>query len=280
MLHFINRDANPFFHLYEAFWMLDGGSDVRRPVYFNSKFGQYSDDGKEFNGAYGARWAVRDQIGRIVHELKERPESRRCVLQMWNVEQDLLKIDVSKDVCCNTACYFTMNDGKLDMTVTCRSNDLIWGLLGANVVHFSFLLEYVANRVGVPIGYQYHLCNDLHVYTDTNSKFDPDFWLEERPPVHSDPMPLDTLTTRELRMAADIIDFMKRENTKPSFESQFMSRVYVPMMFAYMTYKEGDLGQARLAIQEVECEHWRVAGSTWLETRYLNRLKKQEKAQA
>jgi hypothetical protein len=35
------------------------------------------------------------------------------------------------------------------MTVTNRSNDLCWGMLGANYVHFTILQEYLAARLGV-----------------------------------------------------------------------------------------------------------------------------------
>ena len=38
-------------------------------------------------------------------------ESRRAVLQMWNVEDDLLKVDSSRDVCCNLSVLFTVERG-------------------------------------------------------------------------------------------------------------------------------------------------------------------------
>src|SRR6185369_13562421 len=50
------RDANPFFHLMEALWMLAGRDDLAWPLYFNSKFGAYSDNGVTVHGAYGHRW--------------------------------------------------------------------------------------------------------------------------------------------------------------------------------------------------------------------------------
>ena len=186
------RDCNPFFHMFESFWMLAGSNDVPSLSKYASKIGQFSDDGKTFNGAYGYRWrqaAVKtppvttysegtmygdevgitgnrywvDQLKIIIERLKKDPTDRRSVLQMWNVEDDLLKTGTSKDVCCNLSCMFLIRsvdngidgNGKhtwtdhLDMTVTNRSNDLVWGLFGANVVHFSYLLEYMATQIGV-----------------------------------------------------------------------------------------------------------------------------------
>src|SRR5882724_1362648 len=132
------RDANPFFHLMEALWMLAGRNDLAWPLYFNSKFGAYSDDGVTVHGAYGDRWRVGmgfDQLIPIANELKNNPESRRCILQMWDATQeagqynDLYKaIGGGKDVPCNTHVYFLVQDGgTLDMTVCCRSNDIILG---------------------------------------------------------------------------------------------------------------------------------------------------------
>lgn len=233
------RDCNPFFHLYESLWMLAGRNDVDPLAYYNSKIAEIaSDDGMTFNGAYGYRWrksrlntvfssglgyqqintgqetiVVVDQLQRIIDQLKRKPESRRVVLQMWNVEDDLLKIDITKDVCCNVCAFFSIrsapcsacggagNDhpasasyrnsehgtdcstckGKgdrstLDMTVINRSNDMIWGMLGANVVHFSFLQEYVAAMVGVEVGHYHQITNNLHVYT---ANWTPEKWLAD-----------------------------------------------------------------------------------------------------
>src|SRR5690606_9539658 len=50
------RDANPFFHLMEALWMLAGRRDVAWINQFNSNIANYSDDGVVFHGAYGHRW--------------------------------------------------------------------------------------------------------------------------------------------------------------------------------------------------------------------------------
>lgn len=142
------RDANPFFHVMEALWMLAGRNDVEPLAYYASNMRNYSDDGETLNGAYGYRWRKGhggpyqtglttvprgesvdallsprlnvDQLGILVAHLKADPNSRRAVLQMWNVADDLLKIGhtkeyadfedynnqpseaASKDVCCLT----------------------------------------------------------------------------------------------------------------------------------------------------------------------------------
>jgi hypothetical protein len=42
------RDANPFFHLMEALWILAGRYDVKFLTEFNKRMADYSDDGSEF----------------------------------------------------------------------------------------------------------------------------------------------------------------------------------------------------------------------------------------
>ena len=173
------RDGNPFFHLYESLWMLAGRNDVAPLVRYVKNAVDYSDDGKILHGAYGHRWrnwfadwsksdgqgpnAKLDQLELIAIELKENPESRRCVLQMWDGQYDLGRS--GKDLPCNTIATFQRGfDGKLNLVVFCRSNDIVWGLFGANCVQFSMLLEYMALWIGCPVGTYSQVSVNFHAY--------------------------------------------------------------------------------------------------------------------
>lgn len=175
------RDANPFFHLFEALWMLAGRSDLAWPSYFNSRFKEFSDDGVTTHGAYGHRWRSmfpisspqsyviqeRDQLKVIARELRHNPISRRCVLQMWDAPTDLplaVGDKLGKDVPCNTHAYFLVKDGVLETTVCCRSNDMLWGAYGSNAVHFSILAEYIAAASGLALGPYHQFSNNFHLY--------------------------------------------------------------------------------------------------------------------
>jgi thymidylate synthase len=86
------RDANPFFHLIEAIWMIAGSHELDPIIKFNAGMVQFSDDGETLNGAYGYRWMNQfdfDQIPYIINILKQDPDSRRAVLQMWDAVNDL-----------------------------------------------------------------------------------------------------------------------------------------------------------------------------------------------
>lgn len=129
-----------------------------------------------------------DQLDIIIKELRSNPSSRQVVLTMWDPEVDLGVIGL-KDRPCNTQVYFRIRDtayrsppvtdqnsaehearitdGRnlvLDMTVCCRSNDIIMGAYGANAVHFSVLQEYVSAMVGCEVGFYYQVSNNYHAY--------------------------------------------------------------------------------------------------------------------
>lgn len=164
------RDANPFLHFCEAMWMLSGANDVKTVSRLAINMMNYSDDGETLHGAYGHRWRKyfrNDQISAIITELKRDPTSRRCVLQMWDGHRDFhVGVAGGRDIPCNTSIYFDLLDGVLNMTVSNRSNDAIWGAYGANVVHMSILHQYVAHQLGAQIGTYYQVSNNLHIYLD------------------------------------------------------------------------------------------------------------------
>lgn len=172
------RDANPFFHLFESMWMLAGRQDVRFPAIIVKRMAEFSDDSVKMQGAYGYRWRQKfyfDQIGYVIDHLRACPDSRRAVIQMWEPKHDVLGVEYptgtvgglnSKDIPCNTTMYFKFDPhGSLRMTVCNRSNDAIWGAYGANAVHMSILQEYIANKLDAEVGDYTQMSDSLHVYT-------------------------------------------------------------------------------------------------------------------
>lgn len=177
------RDANPFFHLYESLWMLAGRNDIAPLAKYAPNMLNYSDDGAIQRGAYGHRWRWNnlsnhicefDQLTVIAARLKTMPDDRRSVLQMWDSNWDLRSTNENKDVPCNVTATFQLDDdGNLDLHVLCRSNDIIWGAYGANAVHFSMLQEYMANWIVRPIGKFYQISVNWHAYVDLFEKMKP-----------------------------------------------------------------------------------------------------------
>lgn len=176
------RDANPFFHLHEALWMLSGGHDVRSVSQYVKRMEDFSDDGESLHGAYGYRWRRKfglDQLEIIISRLRDDPNDRRCVLQMWDARADL-GVN-TKDAPCNTHIYFSRDErGDLDMSVCCRSNDMIWGAYGANVVHFSVLQEFMASAIGCGLGSYWQISNNYHAYARVFEPLCQEYCQDER----------------------------------------------------------------------------------------------------
>jgi thymidylate synthase len=174
------RNANPFFHVYEAMWMLAGEEELLSLPHYCARMATFSDDGVTLNDAYGYRWSYKfglDQLECLITILKREPETRRAVLAIWHPDdlEDITCDPNIRAVPCNTHVYFRRNSGSLDMTVCNRSNDLLWGAFGANAVHFSFLQEYLCQHLDCNVGVFYTMSNNLHAYEDL---WKPEKWLD------------------------------------------------------------------------------------------------------
>jgi thymidylate synthase len=165
------RDANPFFHLAEAIWMLAGRSDAIFLLPFVKQFKEYAETNGNVHDAYGRRWRSGfgfDQLDAVVQKLITNKYDRQAVIAMWDprpgYHDDLLGRWRSRP--CNTTIFLRVNENNLDLTVACRSNDMLWGCHGSNAVHFSILQEYLAARIDTGIGTMYQLSNNAHIYLD------------------------------------------------------------------------------------------------------------------
>ena len=164
----INRKANPVFHHMEAMWMLAGREDVEFLNIFNSKIKNYSDDGVHFNAAYGHRARKHfghDQLAECIETLHSDPDSRQAVVQLWD-HNDLMMN--TKDKACNMSMIFSIRaEEVVDLMIFNRFNDAVFGgVTGANPVHFSYFLQYVAEQLGLEVGRMTFVSNNLHVYLD------------------------------------------------------------------------------------------------------------------
>lgn len=157
------RGWNPAFALVEAAWVLAGRNDVKSLTKFIANFRQFSDDGQTLRGAYGYRlrhYFGRDQIEAAVAELKANPESRRVVMSLY-APGDLGQH--SKDIPCNTHVALRKVRGRLEMTVSNRSNDL-WLGVPYNWFVFRTLQYVIAHQLDIACGIQRHISSCLHLY--------------------------------------------------------------------------------------------------------------------
>jgi thymidylate synthase len=264
------RDANPFFHFFEALWMLAGRNDVAFVSQFASKMGDFSDDGQTFNAAYGYRWRShfgQDQIHEAIKLLRTDPNTRRCVIGMWDASYDLGLN--SKDIPCNLGVKLCIVKGCLEMYVFNRSNDIIWGCYGANMVHMSFLQEYVASHLDCDIGKYYQISTDYHAYKDVFDKkvenLDLDTWMEGV--LGGDPY-LEALVTpygmsddSDGRFDQDLKDLFNGKES--AFFSYYFINVVAPMLHAFHTWKKFRY----ISVDSIVAQDWKLAVTEWMTRR-------------
>lgn len=285
------RNANPTFHLMEALWMVAGRRDVAFPATFVKNMRSFSDDGKTFWGAYGHRWREFfgwDQIAAAISELKTNPQSRRVVVSMWNgmgsttahhgeVDPDFIVGQRGGlDVPCNTHIYFDRRDGNLNMTVCCRSNDIIWGCYGANAVHMSFLQEYMAAAIGCPVGWYAQMSNDLHLYLDrtTREQIRPlsrDSWDSNgyrKGWATATPILAPGENIEDLSEDIEALFFAFDKHKSPhaildeQYETNFICGTVVPMLRAWLYRKTP--AAAEEACGQIQSSDWRASMESWV----------------
>lgn len=258
------RDANPYFHLMEAMWMLAGRNDVLFPAYFGSKLREYSDNGTTLHGAYGYRWrrgfGVGDQLKIVVDTLRRDPTDRRQVISMWDANRDL-GVN-SKDLPCNTHAYVQIGtDNRLNLMVCNRSNDMIWGTYGANAVHFAFLLEYLAMGIGVAPGLYTQVSMNTHVYLKKHERLiQESYWYG---PTFGTSTYLGKTFDRDLGLL-----FSQDLSFCPELEDVFLNSVVRPMWESYNYFKSKNLPAAKDALSLMPPDNdWKIAATQWLERR-------------
>lgn len=277
------RDANPFFHLMEAMWILAGREDVKFLTEFNGRMSDYSDDGVVFNAPYGYRLrngncnAQLDQLAEVIQLLERDPNSRQAVCQIWD-EDDL--VHTTKDKACNMSIVFRIRSGKLCMTVYNRSNDMIWGAYGTNVVQFSMIQEYVAAHLGLPLGEYTQVSNSYHIYTDGAGGavwdrlldgYDADENIYDsvvKNQVHM--MQYDMLAMdHDLKLLFNTYDQfgIKELGEMQCWKSQYFNRLIIPVLCVYLVHKRHGPTEALKYAHKIQSDDWRLACEDWLMNR-------------
>ncbi len=307
------RNANPFFHLMEALWVLAGRRDA---AFLNNYIHDYSqrfaeDDGS-IHDAYGHRLRHMngsDQLDEVVYRLRANLSDRQCVLQIWDELRNDLRWVSWKTRPCNTHVYLrvrqevevvgaSLSDGLggahqeqvlyLDITVCCRSNDIIWGAYGANAVQFSMLQEYLAARIGIRVGTYYQVSNNYHAYVSELERLcrrtggcppeqlpayltDEQYFTEQQALV-DDP---ETFGSEFAALMVNLDQLHSGVENPEDLEwhadakNRFLTETAWPAASAMRLHR---LGYTELAVdmaRNIEDPAWRTACSTWLMNRKL-----------
>ena len=99
-----------------------------------------------------------DQITSVIKKLKEKPETRRAILTLWQPQ------DISDPYAlCWTFAQILIRKGRVIMTVHFRSND-IYNAFPFNILGIAILHKKIADEVGVKCGDFNVVIGSAHIY--------------------------------------------------------------------------------------------------------------------
>lgn len=153
-----NRKLKLYYAIGEFIWYMRGSNSLEEIQYYAPSMSQFSDDGSTLQGAYGPK--IVTQIDKLITVLRHDNGTRRAVLPLYSASE--LGKD-SKDIPCTLTLEFLIRDNKLHLIVNMRSNDIFLGL-PYDIFSFTMIQEYIANKLGLNLGYYYHNVGSLHVY--------------------------------------------------------------------------------------------------------------------
>ena len=171
--------------IYELLWFLRGDSNIQ---YLKdngvSIWDEWANADGELGPIYGVQWrswptpdgSSIDQIGKIMRQLRENPDSRRIILSAWNVAD----IDRMALPPCHCLFQFWVADGKLSCLLYQRSCDVFLGV-PFNIASYSLLTHMLAQQSDLNVGEFIWTGGDCHLYSNHLEQADEQLQREPLP---------------------------------------------------------------------------------------------------
>lgn len=159
------------FAIVEVIGILNGRRDSAYLNFFNPRLPKFAGQGPMYHGAYGFRLCKNfgfDQLERASDVLRNNPDGRQVVLQIWDSAKDFPEVTgdpAAPDIPCNICSMLKIRNGRLEWSQIMRSNDVFKGL-PYNFVQFTTLQEVIAGWIGAEPGTYTHFSDSLHVYEE------------------------------------------------------------------------------------------------------------------
>ena len=154
--------------IYELLWFLKGDTNIKYlKDHGVSIWDEWADENGELGPVYGHQWrswpdyngGTIDQISNVVEIIKHNPDSRRMIVNAWNVAE----VDNMALPPCHTMFQFYVANGKLSLPLYQRSADTFLGV-PFNIASYALLLQMVAQVTGLQPGEFVHTTGDTHLY--------------------------------------------------------------------------------------------------------------------
>ena len=179
--------------IYELLWFLRGEGNVRwlqeRGV---SIWDEWAAPDGELGPVYGVQWrswptpdgGSIDQIVQVIEQIKRNPDSRRLIVNAWNVAQ----IEDMALPPCHAMFQFYVADGRLSCQLYQRSADVFLGL-PFNIASYALLTLMVAQVCGLEPGEFIWTGGDVHLYSNHMEQVERQLAREPRslPVMHLNP---------------------------------------------------------------------------------------------
>lgn len=154
--------------IHELLWFLQGDTNVK---YLQENgvriWNEWADENGELGPVYGHQWRswtgangeTYDQISQLIEQIKENPDSRRLLVNAWNVAE----VDKMALPPCHCMFQFYIADGKLSCQLYQRSADIFLGV-PFNIASYALFTLMVAQVCDLEPGEFVHTFGDAHIY--------------------------------------------------------------------------------------------------------------------
>tara|TARA_B110000483_G_scaffold240830_1_gene322341 strand:- start:212 stop:1006 length:795 start_codon:yes stop_codon:yes gene_type:complete len=156
--------------IHELLWFITGDTNIK---YLKDNgvriWDEWADENGDLGPVYGHQWRSWplangekfDQIQDILNQIKNTPDSRRILVNAWNVAD----IPQMKLPPCHCLFQFYVADGKLSCQLYQRSADVFLGV-PFNIASYALFTMMVAQVCGLEAGDFVHTLGDAHLYSN------------------------------------------------------------------------------------------------------------------
>ena len=171
--------------IHELLWFLKGETNTK---YLKdngvSIWDEWADENGNLGPVYGKQWRSWptpdgkniDQISALISQIKSNPDSRRLLVNAWNVGE----IPHMALPPCHILFQFYVANGKLSCQLYQRSADLFLGV-PFNIASYALLTHMVAQVCGLGVGDFVHTYGDVHIYSNHMEQVELQLSREFRP---------------------------------------------------------------------------------------------------
>lgn len=188
---------------HELLWFLSGDTNTKYLTENGVRiWNEWADENGNLGPVYGKQWrkwlvpedmvSHIDQIDALIEEIRENPDSRRLLINAWNVGE-LHNMALPP---CHFAFQFYVANGRLSCQLYQRSGDVFLGV-PFNIASYSLLTHMIAHVAGLEAGEFVHTIGDAHIYANHIEQV--------KTQLEREPRALPTLNIK--RKVTDIDDF-------------------------------------------------------------------------